>query len=56
LRKEVILVLRKLSVLLALVVLALCTVHAALAGPNGHHPGNSPNGSSWGGSGLVDGR
>ena len=58
-RKEVILVLRKLSVLLAVVVLALCTVQVALAGPNGHHPGNSPNGpngSSWNGSGLVDGR
>ena len=47
--------LRKLTVLLALVVLALCTVQAALAGPKGH-PGNSPNGSAWGGSGLVDGR
>jgi hypothetical protein len=55
LRKEVIHLLRKLAVLLALVVLALCTVQAALAAPN-HHPGNSPNGSAWGGSGLVDGR
>lgn len=54
-RKEVIHVLRKLTVLLALFVLALCTVQAALAGPKGH-PGNSPNGSAWGGSGLVDGR
>ena len=54
-RKEVIIVLRKLSVLLTLVVLALCTVQVALAGPKGH-PGNSPNGSSWNGSGLVDGR
>ena len=47
--------LRKLSVLLALVVLALCMVQVALAGSKGHSD-HSPNGKAWGGSGLVDGR
>jgi hypothetical protein len=55
LRKEVIHLLRKLTVLLALVVLALCTVQVALAGPK-NNGGNTPNGNAWGASGLVDGR
>jgi hypothetical protein len=44
LRKEVIHLLRKLTLLVALVVLALCTVQVALAAPN---KGKSPNGNAW---------
>jgi hypothetical protein len=55
LRKEVILVLRKLTLLVALVVLALCTVQSALAGPK-NPGGNSPNGYAWGQTTWNDGR
>jgi len=54
LRKEVIHLLRKLSLLVALVVLALCVVQAAVAGPK-NHGGNSPNGNAWGQTTWADG-
>jgi hypothetical protein len=54
LRKEVIHLLRKLTLLVAFVVLALCTVQVALAAPK--DKGKSPNGNAWGQIGLVDGR
>ncbi|HEX6699696.1 MAG TPA: hypothetical protein VF101_03115 [Gaiellaceae bacterium] len=46
--------LRKLSLLVALVVLALCVVQAAVAGPK-NHGGNSPNGNAWGQTTWADG-
>jgi len=55
LRKEVIHLLRKLTLLVALVVLALCTVQVALAAPK-NHGGNSPNGNAWGQTTWSDGR
>ena len=49
--------LRKLTLLLALVVLSLCVAQAALAGNAKSQYGNSsPNGNAWGQSALVDGR
>jgi hypothetical protein len=48
----VIQLLRKLTLLAAVVVAALAMSQAAVAKKGGH----SPNGNAWGGSGLVDGR
>ncbi|MDX6511225.1 MAG: hypothetical protein QOE36_729 [Gaiellaceae bacterium] len=46
--------LRKLTLLVALVVLALCTVQVALAAPKDN--GKSPNGNAWGQTSWSDGR
>ena len=53
-RREVIHLLRKLTLLVALVVLALCTVQVALAAPK--DKGKSPNGNAWGQTSWSDGR
>ena len=53
-RKEVIHVLRKLTLLVAFVVLALCTVQVALAAPN--KAKSPPNGNAWGQTSWSDGR
>ena len=47
--------LRKFTLLAALVVAALSLTQVAVAGNKGNN-GHSPNGNAWGGSGLVDGR
>ena len=52
-RKEVIHLLRKLTLLVAFVVLALCVVQVALAAPGKAH---SPNGNAWGQTSWSDGR
>ena len=54
-RKEVIHLLRKLTLLVAFVVLALCTVQVALAAP-GNGKAKSPNGNAWGQTSWSDGR
>ena len=48
--------LRKLSLLAALVVLALCTVQGAVAGSKGNGPKNPPSGNAWGQDTWADGR
>jgi hypothetical protein len=46
--------LRKLTLLVALVVLALCVVQAAVAAPK-NNGGNRPNGNAWGQTTWADG-
>jgi len=54
LRKEVIHLLRKFTLLAAVVLAALGMTQAAVAGKKGGD--KSPNGNAWGQTGLVDGR